>query len=77
MKTVAITTPYITLGQLLKFSNLAQSGGAIKMMLEAEECFVDGVLETRRGRKLYPGMTLRLIDGTEIQVTHAADQSDA
>ena len=54
MKPIKITTEYITLGQFLKWNNLASSGGEIKMILQAVQIKVNGVLENRRGKKLYP-----------------------
>lgn len=52
---VKITTPYITLGQLLKLANLIGNGGEAKFFLSAEEVKVNGEIDQRRGRKLYPG----------------------
>jgi len=52
---IYITTPYITLGQFLKLSNLITTGGATKQFLASNKIVVDGILETRRGKKLYPG----------------------
>jgi S4 domain protein YaaA len=54
MKPIKITTEYITLGQFLKWNNLASSGGEIKMILQTVQIKVNGVLENRRGKKLYP-----------------------
>jgi len=54
MKPIKITTDFITLGQFLKWINLASSGGEIKMILETVQIKVNGVLEKRRGKKLYP-----------------------
>ncbi len=62
MRDVPIHTDYITLGQLLKFVDLAQSGGHIKAMLADTKITVDGERDNRRGRKLYPGMIV-VIDG--------------
>ncbi len=58
METVKIHTESITLGQLLKFVNLASSGGEVKALLAEGNIRVDNEVETRRGRKLYPGMTV-------------------
>lgn len=77
MKTVSITTPYITLGQLLKYLNLASGGGEIKARLETGQFLVENDVETRRGRKLYPGMRVTLDDGTTLQLTDAAHHTDA
>ncbi len=54
MKSVKITTDYITLQQLLKIENIISSGGEAKYFLANEEVYVNDELESRRGRKLYP-----------------------
>ena len=77
METVAITTPYITLGQLLKFTNYASGGGEIKARLEQGLFFVEGIVETRRGRKLYPGMTVTFDDGKTVRIVDAASDTHA
>lgn len=50
---------YITLQQALKKHNLVQSGGHAKIVIQDGEVFVDGEVETRRGRKLYGGERVR------------------
>lgn len=52
---VFINTEYITLGKLLKFENILESGGFAKDFLLTTKVTVNGVLEQRRGRKLFPG----------------------
>ncbi len=52
---VKITTPYITLGQMLKLANLIGNGGEAKGFLLIHEVKVNGEIDQRRGRKLYPG----------------------
>ena len=44
----------IRLGQLLKLSGIAESGGASKALL-LDGVRVNGVPEARRGRQLHPG----------------------
>ncbi len=48
-------SPGITVGQALKASNLAGSGGEAKVLVQAGEVRVNGEVETRRGRKLREG----------------------
>jgi ribosome-associated protein YbcJ (S4-like RNA binding protein) len=55
MKSVEIKTPYITLGQLLKFLGIASNGGEIKVLLVDLVITVNQVRDERRGRKCYPG----------------------
>lgn len=54
---------YITLDALLKATGLASSGGAAKMLIADGAVTVDGVAETRRGRKLRRGQEIRLGEG--------------
>lgn len=51
---VRITTPYITLGQLLKMLDFISSGGEAKVAVRTLKILVNGEAENRRGRKLYP-----------------------
>ncbi len=52
---IQITGETIRLGQLLKLSGIAESGGDSKALLLAEVVHVNGVPETRRGRQLHDG----------------------
>jgi ribosome-associated protein len=54
---------HITLDALLKATGLASSGGSAKMLIAEGAVTVDGVAETRRGRKLRVGDEIRLGDG--------------
>lgn len=58
MNTISITTEYITLGQCLKMIHAVSSGGESKRFLQSNEVWVNQERETRRGRKLYPGMVV-------------------
>ncbi|MFH5881424.1 RNA-binding S4 domain-containing protein [Liberiplasma polymorphum] len=62
METVKIHTDFITLGQLLKFVNIASSGGDIKAILATKKITVDQEVDNRRGRKLYKGMVIDIQD---------------
>ena len=55
MKDVQIHTEYITLGQLLKLVNAVDGGGEAKMVISEGLVLVNGEVETRRGKKIYPG----------------------
>lgn len=69
MKTVKITTEYITLGQLLKMLDIVYTGGETKMYLAEHEVLVNKEAENRRGRKLYPE---DVVETEEITVKIAA-----
>ena len=52
---IAINTEFIKLDQLLKWANLTGSGVEAKIFIQNGEVTVDGVVETRRGQKIYDG----------------------
>ncbi|HHX80816.1 MAG TPA: S4 domain-containing protein YaaA [Acholeplasmataceae bacterium] len=60
MKTVIIHTEYITLGQFLKYINEISSGAMAKLFLSEGRVKVNGEIESRRGRKLYPGYVVNV-----------------
>ncbi|WP_195574031.1 S4 domain-containing protein YaaA [Paenibacillus sp. 1001270B_150601_E10] len=62
MKEVSIKTEYIALGQMLKLADCASSGGHAKILLEEGVVQVNGEVEQRRGRKLYPGDKVQVRD---------------
>jgi ribosome-associated protein len=51
----ALRGDHITLDALLKATGLAASGGAAKVAIATGEVSVNGLAETRRGRKLRVG----------------------
>lgn len=62
MKTIEIKEDkeFITLGQLLKIEGIIFTGGEAKEFLATNTVLVDAEPDTRRGRKLYRGMTVVL-----------------
>ncbi len=52
---VKINTEYIKLDQLLKFSNLVSTGGQAKEEILNGKVKLNGVVELRRGKKVYKG----------------------
>ena len=59
---VAITGDRIRLGQLLKLADLIDNGADAKPLLMQGLVFVNGELETRRGRQLVKGDVVSLGD---------------
>lgn len=57
---IAIDTDYIKLDSFLKLANLVMSGGEAKIVIQEGQVSVNGEVETRRGRKLYPGDSITL-----------------
>lgn len=49
-----ISGDYITLGQFLKEENIVSSGGQAKFFLKENPVTLNGKLEDRRGKKVYP-----------------------
>lgn len=64
---IKIKTEYIKLDQLLKYSNLVESGSMAKILILNGEVLVDGEVETRRGRKIYKGMEVSL-QGESVKI---------
>lgn len=70
---IKITDDFITLGQLLKITNLFDSGGFIKYYIQDEGVYVNQVLEHRRGKKLFHGDMVTLKSGESFIVEKATD----
>lgn len=58
---------YIKLEQLLKACDVVSSGGHVKEYLANVDCFVNGEIETRRGRKIRVGDIVET-EGIRIEV---------
>lgn len=67
MTEIKIDTEFIKLDALLKFSNLASSGGEAKLRIAEGEVRVNDEICTQRGKKLRPGDTVTL-DGETIRI---------
>ena len=65
---ITIRDEYIKLGQALKLAGLVGSGVEAKMLIQDGLVSVNGEVDTRRGRKLYPGDVFKLEDN-EVKVT--------
>lgn len=72
---VAITTEYITLGQFLKMTDFIQTGGAAKPFLDTYVVLVDGVEESRRGKKLYRGSIIEFPENARYEIVSKNDVS--
>ena len=69
METIKLreTDEFIKLGQALKAAGLVESGVEAKEVIQDGMVTVNGEVDTRRGRKLYPGDTASF-DGQEIKI---------
>ena len=54
----------IKLDQFLKFIGIVPTGGQAKLIIQGGEVFVNGILETRRGRKLKSGDSVKIAEQT-------------
>jgi ribosome-associated protein len=64
MRDIAIRGDMIRLGQLLKLSGLADSGGEARSLLLENVVTVNGEPEARRGRQLHRGDVVAVGDET-------------
>ena len=69
METIKLreTDEFIKLGQALKAAGLVESGVEAKEVIQDGMVTVNGEVDTRRGRKLYPG-DVAGFDGQEIKI---------
>lgn len=69
METITLreTDEFIKLGQALKAAGLVESGVEAKEVIQDGMVTVNGEVDTRRGRKLYPG-DVAGFDGQEIKI---------
>lgn len=75
-KTVEIETEFITLGQLLKHIDIISSGGMAKWYLSEHAVFLDGEIENRRGKKIFPGSQVDIPDeGTFFIIEAQSEKS--
>ncbi len=55
MKEIHITREPVELFKILKFENLAASGGEAKVMIELGQVLVNGLVETQKRKKIVSG----------------------
>lgn len=67
MEILKLRDDYIKLGQALKAAGLVENGVEAKFAIQDEKVFVNGEVDTRRGRKLVDG-DLVSYEGKEIKI---------
>ena len=67
MEIIKLKDEYIKLGQALKAASLVDDGVEAKLAIQDGLVKVNGEVDTRRGRKLYPG-DLVTFEGNEIKI---------
>lgn len=65
---IKITTEFIKLDSLLKFSGLVETGGEAKILIQEGQILVNGEVCTMRGKKIRPGDRVS-ISGEDAEVT--------
>lgn len=73
LRTFELKTPFIPLMSLLKASGLAQTGGHAGILIEEEEVFVNGEIETRKRRKLLIGDVIS-VKGSDEKIEIIAEK---
>lgn len=68
MERITIKTEFIKLNQFLKWAGIADTGAHANQMIKDGLVKVNGELETRRGKKIYPGDKILLDDRYEFLV---------
>ena len=69
MEEIIIDTEFIKLDSLLKYASFVQTGAEAKLFISEGLVLVDGEVETRRGRKIYDGMTVKVLaDNEEVSL---------
>lgn len=65
---ISITTEFIKLDALLKFSSLVSSGGEAKNLIQDGLVLVNGEVCTMRGKKIRSGDTVSISGGGTVTV---------
>lgn len=68
MQEIVIHDEYIKLGQALKLAGLVSSGIEAKVLIQDSLVKVNGEIEVRRGRKLYP-LDIFELEENQVKVT--------
>jgi len=68
IENIKIKTPYITLGQFLKFTSLISNGGEAKYFISNNTIKLNNNVVTERGKKLYPQDIISINDSTIFEI---------
>ena len=71
---VAVRPGVIRLGQFLKLAGVVENGAEAKARIQEGEAWVNGEVETRRGRQLVPGDLVEFAGAALEVVVQAAAQ---
>lgn len=67
METFKIRDEYIKLGQAMKATGMVSTGVEAKIVIQNGEVKVNGIVETRRGKKLVAGDEI-LYQGMQVKI---------
>ena len=67
-KVFQIDRDFITLGQLLKEEWIIPTGGAAKWFLKEHQVKINGELDDRRGKKLYPNDQVEIVGIESVKI---------
>lgn len=65
---IAISTEFITIDKLLKFSGVADTGGQAFLMVEDGVVKLNGKTVTEKRKKVFPGDLVNIDDQIELTV---------
>ena len=66
---IAITTEFITMDKLLKFSGVADTGGQAFLMVEDGIIKLNGKLVTEKRKKVFPGDVVNIDEQIELTIS--------
>lgn len=72
-KEVEIYTDSLTLGQFLKWAGVVETGQQAKIIIQEGSVRLNGNIEKKRGKSLYPGDTVEL-DNMELVVVRGEQE---
>lgn len=72
-ETIAITSEFITMDKLLKFSGVAATGGQAFMLIEEGLIQLNGKLVTEKRKKVFPGDKVNIDHQLELLVSRDAE----
>lgn len=67
-------SPLCDLQTFLRLCNLVDSGGEAKTVIQDSKCLLNGVIETRRGKKLYAGDKVSYLSAVDLNVSAVVEE---
>ena len=67
------TLPLCDLQTFLRLCNLVDSGGQAKTAIQNSQVLLNGIIETRRSKKLFDGDKVSLLDNTTVELDVASE----